>query len=122
MGRTSTKETGPRKIRVYMVELKVDMPNTPNITFFGSKKAIFEYFGEKALHISYASFRANRTRFNKDRPYENPVCRIVEGYVLTDKCPEIIERRARESREEIKVSGGGLSKVWEAQKANKSEE
>lgn len=102
MGKVSKKEDGPVKRRVYMVELKVDLPDTPNITFFGSKKAIFEYFGDKALHINYGSFRTKQTHI---KPYENTVCRIVEGYVFTDKCPEIIERRTREGREEIKNNG-----------------
>lgn len=113
MGRTSTKEGGPVKRRAFMVELKVDMPDTPNITFFGSKKAIFEYFGNKALHISYSSARTK----DFSKLYENTVCRIAEGYVLTDKCPEIIERRAREGREEIKNN----SNFAFVQKANKSE-
>lgn len=102
MGRTSQKEGGARKVRVYMVELKVDMPDTNNITFFGSKKAIFEYFGNKALRISYGSFRVKGT---ENGVYENAVCRILEGYVFTDKCPEIIERREREGREELKNTG-----------------
>lgn len=97
MGRTSQKEGGARKVRVYMVELKVDMPDTNDITFFGSKKAIFEYFGN-ALRITYGSFRA---KCLGGKPYENAICRIIEGYMLTDKCPEIIERREREGREEI---------------------
>lgn len=98
MGRTSQKEGGPVKRRVFMVELKVDMPDTNNITFFGSKKAIFEYFGNKALRITYNSLR---TKDLSEEPYENTICRIAEGYVLTDKCPEIVERREREGREPI---------------------
>lgn len=98
MARHSTKEGGPVKRKVIMVELKVPMENTPPIMFFGSKKAIFEYYG-KALGISYnTSLTIN---FNKNGGFENSKCRIYQDGVLTDHCPEIVERRAREGREEI---------------------
>lgn len=98
MARHSTKEGGAVKRKVIMVELKVPMENTPPVLFFGSKKAIFEYFGD-ALGINYNTSRT--INFSKDGGFENSRCRIYQDGVLTDHCPEIVERREREGRQEI---------------------
>ena len=97
MARRPTSNKPPKTLRVIMVELKVDMENTPVNTFFGSKKAIFEYFGEKTLGLSY------RTSLTIDftQGYENKRCRITEGRLFTINSLEVTERRKREGREEI---------------------
>lgn len=83
---------------VIMVELKVPMEDTPDITFFGSKKAIFEYFGNKTLGISYSTLRL----YNLDEaPYENNFCRMVSGELWSVNSPAVAERREREGRQPL---------------------
>ncbi len=83
---------------VIMVELKTQIEDTPDITFFGSKKAIFEYFGNKTLGISYSTLRLYNI---EERPYENKMCRIVKGTLWKINSPAIIERREREGRKPL---------------------
>lgn len=94
MSKASAKEGGSPERRLFMVELKVDMPDTPTYTFFGSKKAIFEYFGD-ALRLSY--FTSLGINF-AEKPYENAVCRIVEGALYSLTSQSVLARRAREGR------------------------
>lgn len=93
----SSIEGRTRNVKAFIVELKVEMPDTPNVLVFGCKKAIFEYFGNDALRISYT------TALQKDftQGYENSVCTIFETRVLSINSMEIIERRKREGREVI---------------------
>lgn len=119
MARTSAQDRANKRVlRVFMVELKVDMPDTPPITFFGSKKAIFEYFGNKTLRLSYSSSRD--MNFAK-RPYENAICRIVEGPLYTLACQEIVDRRERENREPIPVNKSWADKLNAKKMANNDE-
>lgn len=83
---------------VIMVELKVPMEDTPDVTFFGSKKAIFEYFGNKVLGISYGSLRTHNI---KDTPYENKTCRIIKGTLWKVNSAAIIARREKEGRQAL---------------------
>lgn len=96
MPRKPAVEGGARVVRVFIVELKVEMPDTPNILVFGSKKAIFEYFGN-ALRLTYNS----AANINFANGYENAVCCISESHLLTLNSIELIERRKREGREPI---------------------
>lgn len=101
MARTSAQDRANKRVlRVFMVELKVDMPDTPPITFFGSKKAIFEYFGEKTLRLKYVT---SRTMNFAKQPYENAICRIVEGPLYTLACQEIEDRRVKEHRTPLPI-------------------
>lgn len=97
MARKPAIEGTSKIIKTFIVELKVEMPDTPNILVFGSKKAIFEYFGNEALRISYT------TALQKDftQGYENTVCSITESQLLTINSLDVIERRKREGREVI---------------------
>ena len=86
-----------RNTRVFIVELKVEMQDTPNVLAFGSKKAIFEYFGNEALRLTYNS----AANINFTKGYENAVCAIFETRLLSLNSMEIFERREREGREPI---------------------
>jgi hypothetical protein len=97
MARKPAVEGGARIVRVFVVELKFEMPDTPNILVFGSKKAIFEYFGNDALRIGYNT--ALNIKFNP--AYENEVCVITESKLLTINSADVIERRKREGREAV---------------------
>ena len=108
MGRRAADPSKVRKLTVYMVELKIDMPDTPAITFFGSKKAIFEYFGEGALGLSYQ--RSKHIDFSTAN-YENSKCRIVEGELYKSSSFEVITRREREGRVAIKNDEESLAKL-----------
>lgn len=96
MPRKPAVEGGARVVRLFIVELKVEMENTPNVLVFGSKKAIFEYFGN-ALRLTYNS----AANINFAEGYENAVCAITESHLLTLNSAELIERRKREGREPI---------------------
>lgn len=101
----SRQAKDPSKViqsRVFMVELKIPMENTPPVTFFSSKKAIFEYFGNNTLGITYSTSRIYNFKKN---PYENAKCRIEEGLLYSINCAEVIERRKREGREELPNAG-----------------
>ena len=83
---------------VIMVELKVPMEDTPDITFFGSKKAIFEYFGNKTLGMSYNTL----ANINLDKtPYENRCCRIISGELWSTNSPAVAARREKEGRKPL---------------------
>ena len=120
MARTSAQDRANKRVlRVFMVELKVDMPDTPPITFFGSKKAIFEYFGNKTLRISYNYCRDLRLA---EKPFENAICRIAEGPLYTLACQEIVDRRERENRDPIPVRNQkGADKLNAKKMANNDE-
>ena len=87
-----------RKVKVIMVELKCAIEDLPEVLFFGSKKAIFEFFGNKTLKVSYDTLR----NYNlAKQPYENVMCRIIQGGLLTLNSTELIERREREGRQPL---------------------
>lgn len=104
-----------RNTRIYIVELKVEMPDTPNVLAFGSKKAIFEYFGNEALHISYNY--ASTMDFTQG--FENAVCSIMETRMLSINSKEIYERREREGREPIPSRGAAGALKLKALQADK---
>ena len=97
MSRKPVIEGKTRNTRVFIVELKVEMPDTPSLLTFGSKKAIFEYFGNDALRLSYST----ACNIHFDEGYENSVCVIRETRLLSINSAEIIDRRKREGREII---------------------
>lgn len=112
-----TSHTPIRSIKVFIVELKTEIPDTPNILTFGSKKAIFEYFGNDALRISYNY--ASTIDFTQG--FENAMCSIIETHLLTLNSPEIAERREREGREVIPTRNAkGVSVMIANKKAQES--
>ena len=86
-----------RNTRVFIVELKAEMPDTPNVLALNRKKSIFEYFGDKTLRLSYST----AANIDFTRGYENAVCSILETRLLSINSIEIFERRKREGREPI---------------------
>lgn len=67
--------------RVYMVELFVDIDGYPTFSFFTSKKAITDFFGD-ALGIGHSYLK---TVSMKDAPFANRMCRIIEGTMRSAK-------------------------------------
>lgn len=68
--------------RIFHVELKVYIEGFEDHTYFGSKKAIFDHFGDKNLGITLVSFRTLSNRPN-GMPFENARCIIREGIMRT---------------------------------------
>lgn len=103
MGRIAKDPTKIRRVSVIMVQLKVEIEGVPEFTFFGSKKAVMEYFGEHTLGLKYCTFKGMNC---KGTPYENRICKIYDSYIITDKSPDVIERQQKDGRRPIEVSGG----------------
>ena len=70
-----------KTIKVMHVELKEQTLYGKKHFYFGSKKAIFDFFGKDSLGITYESFRAYGSRTSGD--YENKHCIIREGELMT---------------------------------------
>ena len=78
--------------RIFHVELKIYIEGFEEHTYFGSKKAIFDYFEDKTLGITYSSFMAKGMR---DNYFENSRCIIREGFMRTAHKSKVPKERTK---------------------------
>ena len=80
---------------------------------FGNMKAVFEYFGNKTLGITYPSLRS------AGLPYENTRCRITKLPIFSIKLEEVISRREKEGRPALPKSDTSRFPVYIPKKIEK---
>lgn len=80
------------KRKIYHVQLRDPAPNEQEHTYFGSQKAIFNFYAPERLGIKYQSLYSNYNLSKQD--YNGKKCIIRMGFLHTfrDK-PEDYEQR-----------------------------